>query len=69
MQFGRSYEEFEVGATYKHWPGKTVTNVSEAGGFWEMGPEDQDYLLRFPRGCKQPFPRRSDRADNLPASG
>jgi acyl dehydratase len=25
MQFGRSYEEFEVGTTYKHWPGKTVT--------------------------------------------
>ncbi len=25
MQFGRIYEEFEVGATYKHWPGKTVT--------------------------------------------
>ncbi|CAM5349236.1 Phosphatidylserine decarboxylase proenzyme [Streptomyces violaceorubidus] len=25
MQFGRTYEEFEVGATYKHWPGKTVT--------------------------------------------
>ncbi|MEO8556794.1 MAG: MaoC family dehydratase, partial [Actinomycetota bacterium] len=21
MQFGRSYEEFEVGAVYKHWPG------------------------------------------------
>ncbi|MDQ3502605.1 MAG: MaoC family dehydratase, partial [Actinomycetota bacterium] len=25
MQFGRYYEEFEVGAVYKHWPGKTVT--------------------------------------------
>jgi hypothetical protein len=25
MQFGRTYEEFEVGAVYKHWPGKTVT--------------------------------------------
>ena len=32
MQFGRSYEEFEVGATYKHWPGKTVT-------------EDDDHLF------------------------
>ena len=20
MQFGRTYEEFEVGAVYKHWP-------------------------------------------------
>ena len=41
-----------------HWPGKTVTNVSEAEVFWEMGPEDQDYLLRFPQGCKPPFPRQ-----------
>src|SRR3954465_4776099 len=29
MQFGRSYEEFEVGATYKHWPGKTVTEIDD----------------------------------------
>lgn len=25
MGFGREYEEFEVGAVYRHWPGKTVT--------------------------------------------
>jgi acyl dehydratase len=25
MQFGRTFEEFEVGAVYKHWPGKTIT--------------------------------------------
>ena len=41
-----------------HWPGKTVTNISEAVVFWEMGPEDQDYFLRFPHGCKPPFPRQ-----------
>jgi acyl dehydratase len=29
MQFGRYYEEFEVGATYKHWPGKTVTEADD----------------------------------------
>ena len=29
MQFGRSYEEFEVGAIYKHWPGKTVTEYDD----------------------------------------
>ncbi|MGA9347158.1 MAG: MaoC family dehydratase, partial [Nocardioidaceae bacterium] len=29
MQFGRSYKEFEVGATYKHWPGKTVTEYDD----------------------------------------
>jgi itaconyl-CoA hydratase len=25
MAFGRTFEEFEVGAIYSHWPGKTVT--------------------------------------------
>ncbi|MGH8860821.1 MAG: MaoC family dehydratase [Jatrophihabitantaceae bacterium] len=29
VQFGRFYEEFEVGATYKHWPGKTVTEYDD----------------------------------------
>jgi acyl dehydratase len=29
VQFGRSYKEFEVGATYKHWPGKTVTEYDD----------------------------------------
>ena len=25
MAFGRTFDEFEVGAVYRHWPGKTVT--------------------------------------------
>ena len=29
MQFGRAYEEFEVGAVYKHWPGKTITEYDD----------------------------------------
>ncbi|MGB8379981.1 MAG: MaoC family dehydratase, partial [Dermatophilaceae bacterium] len=29
MQFGRSYEEFDVGAVYRHWPGKTVTEYDD----------------------------------------
>ena len=29
MQFGRSYEEFEVGAIYRHWPGKTITEADD----------------------------------------
>jgi len=29
MQFGRTYEEFEVGAIYKHWPGKTITESDD----------------------------------------
>jgi peptide-methionine (S)-S-oxide reductase len=50
-----------------HWPGKTVTNLSAAGVFWEMAPEDQDYLLRFPHGCTPPFPRQDDTPENLTA--
>jgi acyl dehydratase len=29
VQFGRYYEEFEVGATYRHWPGKTITEADD----------------------------------------
>jgi acyl dehydratase len=29
MRFGRTYEEFEAGAVYKHWPGKTVTEYDD----------------------------------------
>ena len=28
-QFGRYFEEFEVGDVYKHWPGKTVTAAED----------------------------------------
>ena len=44
----------------RHWLGKTVTRISEASTFWAMGPEDQDYLLRFPHGCRPPFPRQDE---------
>jgi peptide-methionine (S)-S-oxide reductase len=50
-----------------HWPGKTATQVSEAVVFWAMGPEDQNYFLRFPHACKPPFPRQDDRSET-PAS-
>lgn len=29
MTFGRCYEEFEVGAVYKHWPGRTITESDD----------------------------------------
>jgi acyl dehydratase len=29
MRFGRTYEEFTVGETYRHWPGKTVTDYDD----------------------------------------
>ncbi len=28
-QYGRYLEEFEVGAVYKHWPAKTVTEADD----------------------------------------
>ena len=50
-----------------HWPGKTVTKVSEAGRFWEDPAKDQDYFLRYPvypDGAKPPFPRHGVEAAN-----
>jgi acyl dehydratase len=29
VRFGRTFEEFEVGAVYRHWPGKTVTEYDD----------------------------------------
>jgi peptide-methionine (S)-S-oxide reductase len=39
------------------WPGKVVTEISEAGPFWEAEPEHQDYLQRNPNGYTCHFPR------------
>ena len=51
------------------WPGKVVTEVAPAGGFWEAEPEHQDYLQRFPTGYTCHYvrpswklPRRGDAA-------
>ena len=32
------------------WPGKVVTEVTEASDFWQAEPEHQDYLERIPNG-------------------
>jgi peptide-methionine (S)-S-oxide reductase len=32
------------------WPAKVVTEVTQAGDFWEAEPEHQDYLERYPNG-------------------
>ena len=32
------------------WPGKVVTEIAQAGPFWEAEPEHQDYLERLPNG-------------------
>jgi peptide-methionine (S)-S-oxide reductase len=50
-----------------HWPGKTVTKISEAGRFLEDPAEDQDYFLHYPRypdGSTPPFPRHGVEAAN-----
>jgi peptide-methionine (S)-S-oxide reductase len=39
------------------WPGKVVTEISEAGPFWEAEPEHQDYLQHYPNGYTCHFPR------------
>ena len=35
------------------WPGKVVTEISEAGPFWEAEAEDQDYLRHYPESKNQ----------------
>jgi peptide-methionine (S)-S-oxide reductase len=39
------------------WPGKVVTEVSEAVPFWVAEAEHQDYLQRYPHGYNCHFPR------------
>ena len=39
------------------WPGPVVTEVTEAGPFWEAEPEHQDYLEHYPNGYTCHFPR------------
>ncbi len=41
------------------WPGKVVTEVTEASDFWEAEPEHQDYLENYPNGYTCHFPRPS----------
>ena len=39
------------------WPGKVVTEVKQAGDFWEAEPFHQDYLVRNPNGYTCHFAR------------
>ncbi|MEV4314096.1 peptide-methionine (S)-S-oxide reductase MsrA [Actinocrispum sp. NPDC049592] len=39
------------------WPGKVVTEVTQASDFWEAEPEHQDYLQRIPWGYTCHFVR------------
>jgi peptide-methionine (S)-S-oxide reductase len=50
------------------WPAKVVTEVSEAGDFWEAEPEHQDYLQRIPHGYTCHFVRSDWKLPNLAAA-
>ena len=39
------------------WPGKVVTEVTEAVPFWEAEEDDQDYLQKYPDGATCHFVR------------
>jgi len=39
------------------WPGKVITELAEAGPFWDAEPEHQDYLERAPNGYTCHFVR------------
>lgn len=39
------------------WPGKVVTELAQAGPFWQAEPEHQDYLQNFPTGYTCHFVR------------
>ena len=45
----RNRQGNDIGATGR-WPGKVVTEVTQASEFWEAEPEHQDYLERYPNG-------------------
>jgi peptide-methionine (S)-S-oxide reductase len=51
-----------------HWPGKVVTEISEAGPFWEAQAEDQDHFQRYPHDFAPPFPRQGPEAAKLGAA-
>jgi peptide-methionine (S)-S-oxide reductase len=48
-----------------HWPGKVVTEISEADRFWEAEAGDQGYFQRYPDGCTPPFPAAAPESTRL----
>ena len=49
------------------WPGPVVTEVAEAGEFWEAEPEHQDYLQKYPGGYTCHWVRPNWRLPRRPA--
>jgi peptide-methionine (S)-S-oxide reductase len=51
------------------WPGKVVTEVTQAGAFWEAEPEHQNYLEHYPTGYTSHFIRRDWRLPSRTEAG
>jgi peptide-methionine (S)-S-oxide reductase len=51
----------------EHWPGRTVTRVSDVAKFWPDPIEAQHYLARFPHGVAPPFPQNAPASASRPA--
>ena len=54
MSFGRYYEEFEVGAVYKHWPGRTITEHDNTWFALLTMNQNPLFIDRHFAGGKQP---------------
>jgi len=54
VSFGRYYEEFEVGAVYKHWPGRTITEHDNTWFALLTMNQNPLFIDRHFAGGKQP---------------
>ncbi len=55
MEFGRYYEELEVGAVYRHWPGRTISDYDNTlFALLSMNQNplfiDDEYARKLPQG-------------------
>ena len=57
MEFGRYYEEFEVGTVYKHWPGRTITEYDNTL-FALLSMNQNPLFIDENYASKQPLGRR-----------
>jgi acyl dehydratase len=57
VEFGRYYEEFEVGALYKHWPGRTITEYDNTL-FALLSMNQNPLFIDENYASKQPLGRR-----------
>ena len=63
MSFGRYYEEFEIGAIYKHWPGRTITEHDNT--WFALLSMNQNPLFIDDHFAQQQGPGRRPAVDTL----